>query len=257
VDPGVLATYLPLILNGMMGGETAALPENPFEVALDPVDLDEPYVMTPIPIPDGVTKAEELFIYINEARRQFDLPPLAYVYELSAAAQQHTDDMAQFQYAGHTGADGSYPLERLIRFRYGHGYAGEATAWGFEHAYEAVEFWVNSPPHRRIILILIASALGISLFVEFFIVDNTVGRMNTVFKFYMQVWMMLSVVGGVTAVWTIPAIRKKGTFGKAWQVAMGILGPGETACFKMDPAATLRWQADTATVKVHRFLLDV
>ncbi|MCP5096494.1 MAG: hypothetical protein GY943_13155, partial [Chloroflexi bacterium] len=79
------------------------------------------------------------------------------------------------------------------------------------------------PSHRRIILILIASALGITLFVEFFIVDNTVGRMNTVFKFYMQVWMMLSVVGGVTAVWSIPSIRKKGTIGTAWQVAFGLL----------------------------------
>ncbi len=167
VDPGVLATYLPLILNGGMNGETAVSDENPFEIALDPVDLDEPFVMMPISIPDGTSQAEELFIYINEARRQFDLPPLAYVYELSAAAQQHTDDMAQFQYTGHTGADGSYPLERLIRNGYAAGYAGEATAWGFENAYEAVEFWVNSPPHRRIILNRYATDVGVAFTVDF------------------------------------------------------------------------------------------
>ncbi|MCA9921258.1 MAG: hypothetical protein KC421_02740, partial [Anaerolineales bacterium] len=79
------------------------------------------------------------------------------------------------------------------------------------------------PVHRRIILILIASALGITLFVEFFVVEGTVDRMNTVFKFYMQVWMLLSVVGGVTAVWAWPAMRKKGTTRTVWQTALGIL----------------------------------
>jgi YYY domain-containing protein len=54
----------------------------------------------------------------------------------------------------------------------------------------------NLPPARRVVLILISSALGITLFTEFFIVEGTIGRMNTVFKFYMQVWMILSVVGG-------------------------------------------------------------
>ncbi len=81
----------------------------------------------------------------------------------------------------------------------------------------------NLPASRRIVLILIASALGITLFVEFFVVENTVGRMNTVFKFYMQVWLILSVVGGVTAVLAWPSIQKKETVRKAWLVVLGIL----------------------------------
>ncbi|WP_420631925.1 DUF2298 domain-containing protein [Candidatus Leptofilum sp.] len=81
----------------------------------------------------------------------------------------------------------------------------------------------NLPAARRIILILIASALGITLFVEFFVVENTVGRMNTVFKFYMQVWLILSVVGGVTAVWAWPSIQKKETSRKAWLAVLGVL----------------------------------
>jgi len=81
----------------------------------------------------------------------------------------------------------------------------------------------NLPAARRIVLILIASALGITLFVEFFVVENTVGRMNTVFKFYMQVWLMFSVVGGVTAVWAWQSIQKKETTRKAWLVVLGIL----------------------------------
>ena len=79
------------------------------------------------------------------------------------------------------------------------------------------------PAARRIVLILIASALGITLFVEFFVVENTIGRMNTVFKFYMQVWLMLSVVGGVTAVWAWPSIAKKELTRRVWLTVLGVL----------------------------------
>jgi YYY domain-containing protein len=79
------------------------------------------------------------------------------------------------------------------------------------------------PAARRVVLILIASALGITLFVEFFVVENTIGRMNTVFKFYMQVWLLLSVVGGVTAVWAWPAIQKKETTRRVWLAVLGVL----------------------------------
>ena len=81
----------------------------------------------------------------------------------------------------------------------------------------------NLPVARRIVLILIASALGITLFVEFFVVENTVGRMNTVFKFYMQVWLILSVVAGVTAVWAWPSIQKQQFARKAWLAVLGVL----------------------------------
>ena len=61
----------------------------------------------------------------------------------------------------------------------------------------------NLPPARRILLILISSALGLTLFVEIFVLEGDIGRMNTVFKFYVQVWLILSVVGGaaLAAVW--------------------------------------------------------
>ncbi|MCA9943443.1 MAG: hypothetical protein KC449_08170, partial [Anaerolineales bacterium] len=81
----------------------------------------------------------------------------------------------------------------------------------------------NLPAARRIVLILIASALGITLFVEFFVVENTVGRMNTVFKFYMQVWLILSVIGGVTAVWAWPSIQKRELTRKTWVALLGVL----------------------------------
>jgi len=55
----------------------------------------------------------------------------------------------------------------------------------------------------QFILVLIGLALAITLGVEFVVLLNDNGRQNTVFKFYMQVWLMLSVVGGVSLSWLV------------------------------------------------------
>ena len=81
----------------------------------------------------------------------------------------------------------------------------------------------NLPAARRIVLILISAALGLTLFVEIFVLDGDIGRMNTVFKIYMQVWLLLSVVGGVTAVWVYNAIKDKKRVRQVWQIALGVL----------------------------------
>ncbi len=158
------AIYLPYVANNA-GGTIAA--GDPFALDLPAVALDAPFVMEPMTLPDNMSEAEQLLAYINEARRQFDLPPLPYVLELGMAAQQHATDMANYGYTAHTGADGSHPAERLIWHNYTAGYAGEATAWGFQHAYEAVEFWINSPPHRRILLNEGATDLGVAFTVKY------------------------------------------------------------------------------------------
>lgn len=165
IEPGEMVTYLPLI---MRFEETAAgLEGDPYGLVLDPVELDEPFVLEPVQLPAGLSPAEQLFFYINETRRQFDLPPLNLIPQLSSAAQQHTADMAGYQYAGHSGSDGSFPAERLLWAGYQAAYAGEATAWGFEHPYQAVEFWVNSPSHRRIILNRYATDVGVGFTTDY------------------------------------------------------------------------------------------
>jgi hypothetical protein len=167
VGQGQLSLYLPLVMKELAAQSSDDVDGDPFAIELDPVELDEPFVMQPIALPAGTSQAEALLIYINEARRQFNLSPVKYVYELSVAAQNHTADMAAYQFTSHTGSDGSYPAERLLTHGYQSEYAGEATAWGFEHAYQAVEFWVNSPAHRRIILNQWATDVGVAFTTDY------------------------------------------------------------------------------------------
>lgn len=158
--------FLPLIVQTNEGPGTL-VEGDLYILDLEPVELSEPFVLEAIELPANLSPMDQLFFYINEARARFDLPPVARVYSLDLAAQEHANDMVRFNYTGHIGADGSYPAERLLFFGYNGAYAGEATAWGFEFPHEAVEFWVNSPSHRRIILNRFASEVGVGYTVSF------------------------------------------------------------------------------------------
>lgn len=81
----------------------------------------------------------------------------------------------------------------------------------------------NLDTSRRIILIMTSSALALTLFVEFFVLDGDIGRMNTVFKFYLQVWLLLSVSGGVAAIWAWPTIARRKLARKTWQGILALL----------------------------------
>lgn len=151
IDPGTFTIYLPMIMrleeSVVAGGPETAVPTDPAEIT-----LTEPFVMPVIDVPQGSTPTEQLFLNINEARRIFNLAPVTNVPELNTAAQQQAVDMSLFGHTNHTGTDGSDPSERFLLFNYQGSYAGEATAWGFEQPRQAVEFWVNSPSHRNLIL---------------------------------------------------------------------------------------------------------
>lgn len=125
------------------------------------IDLDSAQISAEL------TPAEQLLSYVNAARAQAGLNPLSYSYELSIAAQRHTNDMALAKFTGHTGSDGSRPYERQIDAGFAGYYAGEATAWGFNGAEGAVNFWINSPSHRPIVLNPLATEIGLGFTVDF------------------------------------------------------------------------------------------
>jgi uncharacterized protein YkwD len=75
---------------------------------------------------------------------------------LTAAAQRHADDMLTTGVDGHAGSDGSSPQARIVEAGYNPtGYTGEIVFWGTGSAATptaALDLWMNSPPHRAIIL---------------------------------------------------------------------------------------------------------
>ncbi|MEW5987563.1 MAG: DUF2298 domain-containing protein, partial [Chloroflexota bacterium] len=78
------------------------------------------------------------------------------------------------------------------------------------------------PPARRIVLLLMAMSLALTLMVEIIVLEGDIGRMNTVFKFYLQVWVLLSVTCGAAAVWDWPAVTHQwGPTGRRiWQTIL-------------------------------------
>lgn len=169
VDPGLTSLFLPMAaaqIGDVATAEDLSLPDAP---QVDPAvtTLTSAITLEPIRFADGTSLPEQLFAYVNAVRAQFDLPPLAYNYELSVAAQDHARDKAVFPDNPHFGTDGSTAAERLLRAGYRGGYAGEATAWGYADPRLAVEFWVNSDTHRPLLLNRLATDVGVGYFEDF------------------------------------------------------------------------------------------
>jgi uncharacterized protein YkwD len=103
-----------------------------------------------------VTVEKIAFEMINQKRRENGLQPLIWNAELAGAARTHSQNMAENQFFGHRGLDGSMVSDRadsagLNKWRA----IGENIA--FNRGYEdpvakAVEGWMNSPTHRHNLL---------------------------------------------------------------------------------------------------------
>jgi YYY domain-containing protein len=59
----------------------------------------------------------------------------------------------------------------------------------------------GQPLEKRLVLTLYAAAAALTLLVEIVVAVGDIGRMNTVFKFYLQVWEMFAVAGAAALFW--------------------------------------------------------
>ena len=83
------------------------------------------------------------------------------------------------------------------------------------------------PDAKRIMLFLIGAGLVLTLVVEVIVLRGDIGRMNTVFKFYLQVWTLFGVSAAAALAWTVQSLRKwSAPWRKTWQASLMILIAG-------------------------------
>jgi YYY domain-containing protein len=63
-------------------------------------------------------------------------------------------------------------------------------------------------PTQRLWAYLVLLGLAMSLGVEVIVLEGDIGRMNTVFKFYLQVWFMWGVAAAAALAWMIPRLQQ-------------------------------------------------
>ena len=74
------------------------------------------------------------------------------------------------------------------------------------------------PDIKRLVLFMVGTGLVLTLVVELVVLQGDIGRMNTVFKFYLQVWTLFAVSAAAALGWLLQALRGwKPGWRVAWQ----------------------------------------
>jgi len=82
----------------------------------------------------------------------------------------------------------------------------------------------DAEPERRVALAWMGLGLLLTLVVEAVTAVGDIGRMNTVFKFYLQVWTLFSIACGAAAAWIWAQMPEWRPFNRdVWRAAFGML----------------------------------
>ena len=80
----------------------------------------------------------------------------------------------------------------------------------------------NTPIEKRAALAMVGTAAALTFLVEVVVLVGDIGRMNTVFKFYLQVWTLFSMASSAALVWLVADLPAWGLqVRRAWTVAFG------------------------------------
>jgi uncharacterized protein YkwD len=114
---------------------------------------------------DGIQRLQlELLRLLNQRRAEAGLPPLAVDQRLVQSASEHSHDMAARRFCRHRGSDGSSVRARIARQGYPYNnWAGENIICARRSAEAAMQWWMNSRPHRKNILHRSYTHLGIGV----------------------------------------------------------------------------------------------
>ncbi|WP_298003503.1 DUF2298 domain-containing protein [uncultured Anaerolinea sp.] len=78
------------------------------------------------------------------------------------------------------------------------------------------------PDAKRAVYFMIGTALVLTLFVELFTLRGDINRMNTVFKFYLQAWTLLSLASAIALGVSHPHVETR--WNPSWRTAWYLLG---------------------------------
>ena len=115
-------------------------------------------------VPSGSSAMQaELMANLNAERKAHGLQPLKLNPALDKAAQKHACDNAKRHSTSHVSGDGSHLQHRLRRVGYDYQTAAENTGRGFASGKRAIEWWMDSPGHKKNILLRNVSEVGVGI----------------------------------------------------------------------------------------------
>ncbi|MHB1415370.1 MAG: DUF2298 domain-containing protein, partial [Chloroflexota bacterium] len=102
------------------------------------------------------------------------------------------------------------------------------TTAGFLLVLLAATTWLalqrDRPVAETFLLGLLALGVGLGLFCEFFAIKGDIDRMNTVFKFYLQTWIVWGIASGVLLVLLFDRLAKvRSMWANGWQAGLGLV----------------------------------
>jgi uncharacterized protein YkwD len=128
--------------------------------------LGESGVFAPPPVAlanTGTIMEDEVVDLVNKQRAKAGCEPLFVDPRLEQAAEEHSKDMAERKYFGHTTPEGLTFRDRIQSAGFGNPQTAENIARGQRDASQVMDSWMASPGHRENILNCDLSRVGVGL----------------------------------------------------------------------------------------------